>query len=200
MILPRPRWGLAGLSVLMATASCGADETRESADTETVFDPRILAENAREAGPADGSFTRAGADETVRIELPGAPLARPGPGPATATLVVTADGETRARTELGGAGYLIAGTVDMEGDGVDEIIVFGSDMQQGVETGWATIVALEDGVFRPVERFDRVWQDSCTRGGETAMRRGKTIHLDRSSPEPGFRTEGFSEACPDAAG
>lgn len=192
--------GLSGLLAALLTvftgAACSPGPEGSGEATRLVFDPRTLAAGAAHANSATGSFTAAGTTQTATLSVPDAPMAQPGVTPASARLVVTSPDGVVMDAELGGAGYLIAGTIDTDRDGVDEIVLFGSDMRQGIETGWITLASLEGGVFNPVERFDRVWIDPCASG--EAVRRGLTVHV-HGGPDPVYTTEPFSQSCPPTA-
>ncbi len=133
-------------------------------------------------GQARGSFTRAGAQETLYLLSRRAPVAAdPSPG-GTAQLVVALDGEKLAgayRLPQATQYHTVAAALDSDGDGRAELVLESSFYNMGQSVTSLDVVKLgADGATEVRQTLKEVLYDGCDNPAGRKQRRASTISLD----------------------
>ena len=147
-----------------------SDEGCRGVETPVAEDGDHLAA-ARKAGHitpgvvsmATGSFTAAGQQQTAYIISVWECNASHADNNGTKRLAVfsgqklVADVDTDFKKE-------ILRTLDLNGDGVNELLLSGGDMNQGITVEVAALVELHDGKLRVIKDFEKTEENSCESG------------------------------------
>jgi len=83
---------------------------------------------------------------------------------------------------------------DVDGDGVDEILISGCAFGQGVEECSARLLSLAGGPVRTVQDFPEVYSDTCGSTRDSGIR-ASVIRFAPGHP-PEFFAEEYQAACP----
>ena len=91
----------------------------------------------------------------------------------------------------------IARKTDLNGDGVDELLMTGGDMNQGTAYETATLVEFRNGRMRVVEDFGGVSEDSCASEMPSSGIKASVISIGAAGPGdmPKFKRENYSTSC-----
>jgi len=91
----------------------------------------------------------------------------------------------------------IESKTDLNGDGLNELLLSGGDMNQGVLIETAALVDFPNGRRRVIEDFGTVTEDSCASGLPGSMAKASVIYLvDAAAGQmPKLRIENFQASC-----
>ena len=86
---------------------------------------------------------------------------------------------------------------DLDGDGVDELLMTTSDMGQGTYIAMATLVSFQNGRHRAIEEFGTVIEDSCATGRPKSTTRASVLYLTEAAPGkmPRLSMENYESPC-----
>ena len=179
----------------------------ESADDckgiETPVSDDYLA-SARKAGQivpgvvsmATGSFTAAGEQQTAYIIAVDECNASHADNYGTKRLAVfsgqklIADVDTDFKRE-------ILRTSDLNGDGVNELLLSGGDMNQGIAVGVAALVELHEGKLRVIKDFSKTEENSCESGLSDSNAMASVIFYTPAAKGkmPDFHVDNYRAKC-----
>jgi len=108
----------------------------------------------------DGSFTQPSVKETAYLlQVGGARAAEPASLEKTMLAVFQGD-NLMAKFDVKNYNFILR-TSDTDKDGLEELLLSGSNYQMGESTTWAKLVEIEDKQLRDVKNFSTVLKDSC---------------------------------------
>lgn len=86
---------------------------------------------------------------------------------------------------------------DLDGDGVDELLMLGGDMNQGTLVEIASLVEFRNGRKRVIEDFGTVVENSCASGFPGSSSKASLITFSDSEPGkmPKLRIENYESSC-----
>jgi hypothetical protein len=190
-------------SVLSAVFSSYLKSANDCKEVETPVNDDYLAA-ARKAGQivpgvvsmATGSFTAAGQKETAYIISVDECNASHADNYGTKRLVVfsgqklVADVDTDFKRE-------ILRTFDLNGDGVNELLLSGGDMNQGITVGVAALVELHDGKLRVIKDFEKTEENSCESGFSDSNAMASVISYNPAAKGkmPDFHVDNYRAKC-----
>ncbi|MEM9055843.1 MAG: hypothetical protein AAGD86_00110, partial [Pseudomonadota bacterium] len=112
------------------------------------------------AARVDGAFTMADAAQTLYLLVREGPAS--GPRPARSLLAVFEGGALVAQFVPPSLSYqALAGVVDANADGIDDVIAVAQSYQMGQTSARATLLTLAGGQRRTLEDLGVVFEDSC---------------------------------------
>lgn len=181
------------------TASPVASPQTEGGDITpaTIWD-RLQGEmsDATVSAVAEGSFTAAGAKETAYIidTHSGSPADNDGPK----YLAIFA-GETYVADYPVPDLSLIVRTLDLNRDGVNELLLGYYYMQMGQAMEWAKLVQLQQGQLRVLKDFGTTYLSGCEAEGENNPGLAAAVVYQAPAPAgqmPELRVDNYKAACP----
>ena len=108
----------------------------------------------------EGSFTQASVKETAYLlQVGGARAAEPSSLEKTKLAIFQGDNLT-AKFDVKNYNFILR-TSNLDRDGLEELLLSGSNYQMGESTTWAKLVEIEDKQLRDVKDFSTVLKDSC---------------------------------------
>jgi hypothetical protein len=179
------------------------DEGCKGVETPVAEDGDHLAA-ARKAGHitpgvvamATGSFTAAGEQQTAYIISVSECNASHADNNGTKRLAVfsgqklVADVDTDFKKE-------ILRTLDLNGDGVNELLLSGGDMNQGITVEVAALVQLQDGKLRVIKDFEKTEENSCESGLSDSNAMASVISYTPAAQGkmPDFHVDNYRAKC-----
>jgi len=109
---------------------------------------------------ARGAFTASGRDEIVYLLQRGGPQASDPAAPQGVTLAVFRDDRLQARMDTD-AGNFIQSSVDIDGDGIGELLLRADSYQMGIATTRLSLVSLAQGRVTVIASFPEARVDRC---------------------------------------
>ena len=87
--------------------------------------------------------------------------------------------------------------MDLNSDGVDELLMTTGDMAQGTLTEMATLVSFQNGRRRVIQDFGSVVEDSCASGFPSSTSEASVIYISDVVPGqmPKITQENYSASC-----
>jgi hypothetical protein len=146
-----------------------------------------------------GAFTEPGREQVIYLLVRGGPDAsRPQPRPP---LLALYEGD-RFITQFvpKGAGYRrFAGSVDVDGDGVMEVLLQAESLQMGAFIRSVDLFGFRGGKRQLLQRFQGVYEDSCDTPMTTGGIRATVLMLApaESGNRAKIRRREYAAACPD---
>ncbi|MGB7922127.1 MAG: hypothetical protein WCF57_02660 [Pyrinomonadaceae bacterium] len=190
--------------ILSAVFNSYLKEANECRNVENLPDSNDYLAAARKAGQfvpdvvamATGSFTVAGERQTAYIISVNECNASHADNNGTKRLAVfsgqklVADVDTDFKRE-------ILRTTDLNNDGVNELLLGGGDMNQGIEVGVAALVDLQDGKLRMIKDFGKTEENSCASGLSDSNAMASVIFYipSTSGKMPDFHVDNFRAKC-----
>jgi len=153
-------------------------------------------------GSAAGSFTNAGARETVYLIQRGGPVASDPNGAQDLTLAVFDEaGKLVAKVKSRDFNF-IAANADTDGDGVAELLLEGSFLNMGTLGSSARLVSLKSGRLRAVKDFEGVYENPCEGGGDSPQVTAAVINYAPAGEgnTPRFTVALYRAPCPAGGG
>lgn len=86
---------------------------------------------------------------------------------------------------------------DLNGDGIDELLMTTGDMNQGVLIELAALVSFQNRRFRAIEEFGTVMEDSCASGFPGSSAKASVISISEAAPGamPRLRMDNYEGGC-----
>ncbi len=87
--------------------------------------------------------------------------------------------------------------IDLNGDGVDELLMTTGDMNQGVIIETAALIDFQHGRFHVIEDFGTVTEDSCASGMPDSSAKASVISMSTAKPGsmPRLRISNYETGC-----
>lgn len=128
-----------------------------------------------------GAFTAAGENETVYLLQRGGARAADPNSMDTVVLALFKGDNLQGRFNLKDANFIID-KIDLNGDGINELLLQGSFYNTGELVAWATLGELKDGKWRTIKEFKDMEDNSCDGGMQNAeIKAGVVFYGDRQS-------------------
>ena len=91
----------------------------------------------------------------------------------------------------------VARKIDLNNDGVDELLMVSGDMHQGTLNEMATLFSFQNGRPRVIEDFGVVVEDSCASGFPGSSSKASVLYMSDAAPGnmPKFTIENYQKAC-----
>jgi hypothetical protein len=91
----------------------------------------------------------------------------------------------------------IARKMDLNGDGLDELLMTSSDMNQGIVIEIGALVDFRNGRLRVIEDFGTVIEDSCASGIPGSSSKASVVSIAEVTPGkiPRLRLDNFEAGC-----
>ena len=88
-------------------------------------------------------------------------------------------------------------TLDLNGDGVNELLLVGGDMNQGIAVDVATLVDLQGGQLHTIKDFGMTREDACASGSRGSQVRASIIRYTPSArgQMPEFHVDNYRARC-----
>jgi hypothetical protein len=164
---------------------------------QAVYGPRAETGDYSINSRASGSFTREGQKETVYLLQPGGPVAADPNGAQDLTLAIF-DGANQLAAKIKSRDFnFIIGTSDVNGDGVNELLLEGSFFNMGTLGSSARLVELKDKRLKIIKDFDGVYENPCE--GDPSEHVNAVLITYRPSGKgstPEFNVARYSAPCP----
>jgi len=146
-------------------------------------------------GAVSGAFTAPGRKETLYVLQRGGPRAADPDTPAGVTLAVFNDGRLEARLTTD-AGNFVQSTPDIDGDGVNEVLLRADNYQMGVATTRLSLVRVGHDHLTTIASFDEARVDRC---GDARFGGDVEAEVIRYEPaaKPSFVVENYEGHCVD---
>ena len=86
---------------------------------------------------------------------------------------------------------------DLDGDGVDELLMTSGDMNQGVLIGIAALLGFQKGRLRTIQDLGTVTEDSCASGTPGSSSKASVISVGEAAPGkmPRLRIDNYEASC-----
>jgi hypothetical protein len=182
-------------SYLAKTTDCKTDSV--STDGAELKALRDAGQIVPQVGPAiEGSFTAAGMRQTAYLIQVGECGAWTRSYWGTYRLAVFERERLVVAAEA--RGDTIAAAMDVNGDGIDEILISGCGFGTGTVACTATLVSMARGSIRQIQDFPEVYQDPC--GYSPDLRISAAAVRFVPGPMPRFLEDRYEAACPAGGG
>lgn len=133
-------------------------------ERERVLQAAAIGEEADEvkiSGRETGAFTVANRNQTAYLIRPDvASITQDPTNPAKSVLAIF-EGEKLITKFDAGSYFYIAAKTDTNRDGISEILLVGNNLQMGIETKWAKLIALTGNKLQVVKDFKTVYTNTC---------------------------------------
>jgi hypothetical protein len=182
------------------------DESKCEADFDSSSDadPLKAARNAGQIVPsiidmASGSFTKPGRTETAYVISVSECNASHADNFGTDRVAIFAGQQLIADLDVDFKSSIVRKT-DLDGDGIDELLVTSSDMHQGQLTEMAALLSFQRGRVRVIEDFGMVTIDSCASEQPGSSSRASVVSLSDAvaGQMPKVRIENYQASCRNA--
>jgi hypothetical protein len=180
---------------------------RDSARCNTNFaggdvaDPLAAARKAGEIVPSiidmtTGSFTAAGQTQTLFVISVSECNASHADNFGTKRVAIFSGQQMLADVDADYASSIVRKT-DLNGDGIDELLMTTGDMAQGTLTEMATLVSFQNGRKRVIQGFGSVVEDSCASEMQGATSDASVLYIPDFAPGmmPKVTQENYSASC-----
>lgn len=178
------------------------DESKCSSDFESNnSDPLKGARDAGQMVPSivditSGSFTAAGRQETAYVISVSECNASHAENFGSKRIAFFAGPQLIAEMDVDFKQTIVRKT-DLNGDGLDELLMESSDMAQGTLTEMAGLLEFRDGQLRVIEDFGTVVEDSCASElpGSTSKASVISINPTGAGQMPRLRIDNYEKTC-----
>lgn len=157
---------------------------------------------------AEGAFTKAGTRQTAYLIQPnnaGDTTTDAEPAPEAQLAIFEGD-QLAARLNIGGDNFLrranhyanILRLSDLNGDGINELLLGASYFNRGINLSWARLVEIGDGRLKLIKDFGVIDEDTCDSEREARITSGvirRTTAGGKSAP-PRFKIDFYRGPCP----
>lgn len=148
------------------------------------------------ADVATGSFTVAGQSQTAYVISVGECNATHADNFGTKRVAVFSGQQLVAEFDANFK-TTIERQIDVNGDGLDELVMSGGDMGQGTLIMTATLVSFQNGRLRVIEDFGTVVEDNCASLRPGSTRKASVLYLATAAPGamPKLIQDNFVSSC-----
>ena len=168
--------------------AAGTDDYLAAARKAGQFVPSVVARS-------EGSFTAAGERETAYIISVGECNASHADNFGTKRLVVFSGQKLVADVDTDFKSSILR-TYDLDHDGVDELLLGGGDMSQGIVVEVASLVELRAGRLRVIKDFGKTREDSCNAELSDSQLRASVISYAAARGKmPEFHVDNYGAGC-----
>ena len=143
-----------------------------------------------------GSFTAAGQTQTAYVISVSECNASHADNFGTKRVAIFAGPQLVADVDADFMGTIIKKT-DLDGDGIDELLMISGDMAQGTITEMATLASFENGRRHVVHDFGTVYLDSCGSEAPGSDAKGAVLYTSAFAPglKPKLTQENYIAGC-----
>jgi hypothetical protein len=179
------------------------DESQCSSDFDASSgtDPLKAARNAGQIVPsivdmATGSFTAAGQTQTVYVIAVSECNASHADNFGTKRVAIFSGQQLLADMDVDFRSG-IARKTDLNGDGIDELLMTSGDMNQGTLIEMASLVDFQKGRLHVIQDFGTVTEDSCASGISGSSAKASVLSISAAGPGdmPKIRMDNYSANC-----
>ena len=170
-------------------------------DTGNDSDPLRAARNSGQIVPsivdmASGSFTTAGRPEIAYVISVSECNASHADNFGTKRVAIFAGQELIADVDVDFNNSIVRKT-DLNGDGINELLMTTGDMHQGVLTETADLLEFSNGRVRVIEDFGTVTEDSCGSGVAGSTSKAAVISMSDVTPGkmPRMQIDNYEASC-----
>jgi hypothetical protein len=169
-------------------ASNGSDPLKAARDAGQIV-PSIL-------DTATGSFTTSGRPETLYVISVSECNASHADNFGTKRVAIFAGQQLIADADVDFKSSIVRKT-DLNGDGMEELLMASGDMHQGVLTETAALLGFQNGRVRIVEDFGTVTEDSCGSGVTGSSSKASVVSISDvvDGKMPRLRIDNFEASC-----
>lgn len=164
-------------------------------------DPLRAARNAGQIVPtivdmATGSFTAAGQSQTIYVIAVNECNASHAENYGTKRAAIYSGQQLIANVDVDFKNTIVRKT-DLNGDGVDELLMTAGDMHQGVVDEVAALVEFQNGKFRVIEDIGPVLEDACPSGMQGSSTTAAVVSMLGATPGkmPKLRVDNYEARC-----
>ncbi len=178
------------------------DESKCSRDFESSGDD--LLKSARDAGQfapeivdmATGSFTAAKRIETAYVISVGECNASHADAYGSKRVAIFAGNQLIADVDANYKSSVVRKT-DLDGDGINELLLGSTDMSQGTLTEMVALVDFKNGQVRVIDDLGTVSEDSCASELPGSTSRASVISISEAAPGtmPKLRLDNYQSGC-----
>ena len=173
-------------------------------DSSSDTDPLKAARNAGQIVPsildsATGSFTAAGRAETLYVISVSECNASHADNFGTKRVAIFAGPQLIANVDADFKSSIVRKT-DLNGDGLDELLMTSGDMNQGILIAMAALIDFQNGRLRVIEDFGTVTEDSCASGIPGSSSKAAVVSISDVLPGkmPRLRIDNYEASCRNA--
>ena len=143
-----------------------------------------------------GSFTAAGQTQTAYVIFVSECNASHADNFGTTRLAIFSGQQLIADVDTDFMSFIVRKT-DLDGDGIDELLMNSSYMGQGNLTEMATLASFENGRRRVLNDFGSVVEDSCAAATRDSNSKAAVIYTSAFAPglKPTFTQENYVASC-----
>lgn len=179
------------------------DESKCNAqfDASSDNDPLKAARNTGQIVPsildsATGSFTTPGRPETLYVISVSECNASHADNFGTKRVAIFAGQQLVANVDVDFKSSIVRKT-DLDGDFLNELLMTGGDMNQGIIIEIAALVEFENGTHRVIEDLGTVSEDSCASGIPGSSSKASVVSVVEGAPGkmPRLRLDNYEASC-----
>lgn len=170
-------------------------------DASNSTDPLKAARNAGQIAPsinemATGSFTAPGQVQTAYVISVSECNASHADNFGTKRVAIFSGQQLVADVDVDFRNSIVRQT-DLDGDGMDELLMSTGDMHQGTLTEMAALLAFPNGRLRVIEDFGTVTEDSCASEAPGSSAKGSVLSISNAVPGkmPRVRIDNYEKGC-----
>lgn len=170
-------------------------------DARSEPDPLKAARSAGQIVPsivdmASGSFTTPGRPETAYVISVSECNASHADNFGTKRVAIFAGPQLIADVDMDFKSSIVRQT-DLNGDGLDELLMTSGDMHQGIIIEMAALLDFQNGRVRIIEDFGTVTEDSCASGIPGSSSKASVISISPLGPGrfPRLRVDNYEGGC-----
>jgi hypothetical protein len=170
-------------------------------DASSSNDPLEAARNAGQIVPsivdmATGSFTAAGKAETVYVISVSECNASHADNFGTKRVAIFSGEQVIADVDVDFKSSIVRKS-DLNGDGINELLMTSGDMNQGTLIEMAALVDFQNGRFRVIEDFGTVIEDSCASGIPGSSSKSSVLSFSDVAPGkmPKLQIDNYQANC-----
>jgi hypothetical protein len=143
-----------------------------------------------------GSFTAAGQTQTVYVISVSECNASHADNFGTKRVAIFAGQQLVADFDSDFNSFIVRKT-DLNGDGIDELLMKSDDMSQGTITEMAALMSFQNGRFHVIEDFGTVNEDSCASGSPGSSAKASVITFGSAAPGtmPKLHMDNYGASC-----
>lgn len=173
-------------------------------DASSDSDPLKAARNAGQIVPsildsATGSFTTPGRPETLYVISVSECNASHADNFGTKRVAIFAGQQLVANVDVDFKSSIVRKT-DLDGDFVNELLMTGGDMNQGIVIEIAALAEFQNGIHRVIQDLGTVSEDSCASGLPGSSSKASVVSVVAGAPGkmPRLRMDNYEASCRNA--